>query len=81
MEEKAIVIFPSPQLFNPDNIPESVGFNIEVKYPVPELSNDVYSFPYFDRNLMADQILKVVLPHAGHRKIIFSCFDADMCTL
>ena len=62
-------------------MPEGVGFNIEVKYPVPELYNRKYHFPYFDRNLVADILLKVVCEHVGRRKVVFSCFDADMCTV
>ena len=62
-------------------MPEGVGFNIEVKYPVPEISNDNKDFPYFDHNLVADILLKVVYEHVGKRKVIFSCFNADMCTV
>ncbi len=56
-------------------------FDIEVKYPVPEEGNDYYNFPFVDRGVIADAILEVVLPHCNKRKMFFSCFDADMCTV
>jgi glycerophosphodiester phosphodiesterase len=62
-------------------LPTQIGFNVEVKYPVPELTNGRNSFPYFDLNVMADRILKVVYEHAKQRNIIFSSFNADMCTM
>lgn len=71
--------FSLPQVFR--SLPPHIGFNIEVKYPVPQWENDHYNFPYFERNMMADQILKVIYRLARHRKIILSCFDADMCTM
>ena len=63
------------------SLPPHIGFNIEVKYPVPDQNGSKDSFPYFERNMMADLILKVVYRRARRRKIIFSCFDADMCTM
>lgn len=35
----------------------------------------------FDLNMYLDTILKVVLHSAGSRKIIFSCFHPDICTM
>ena len=52
-----------------------------MKYPVPETTDPQYNFSYFERNQMADIILKVVYRYAHKRKIIFSCFDPDMCTM
>ena len=63
------------------SLPSHIGFNIEIKYPVPETVDPQYSFRYFERNQMTDIILKVVYRHAHKRKIIFSCFDPDMCTM
>lgn len=63
------------------SLPPHIGFNIEVKYPVPQRDDDTFSFPYFERNMMADTILALVYRLARKRKIIFSCFDPDMCTV
>ena len=68
-----------PQVFR--SLSPHIGFNIEVKYPVPDTESDAKCFPYFERNMMADLILHVVYRHARRRKIIFSSFDADMCTM
>ncbi|CAG2065045.1 unnamed protein product [Timema podura] len=35
----------------------------------------------FDLNMYLDTVLKVVLRHAGTRKIVFSCFHPDVCTM
>lgn len=35
----------------------------------------------FDLNMYLDIVLKVVLHSAGSRKIIFSCFHPDICTM
>lgn len=34
-----------------------------------------------DRNLYVDCILDVVMKKAGQRRIVFSCFDPDICTM
>lgn len=34
-----------------------------------------------DKNLYVDCILDVVLAKAGNRRIVFSCFDADICVM
>lgn len=60
---------------------ESLGFNIEIKYPqmliddTSEMENPV------DVNENLDHILRVVFAHAGPRKIVFSSFDPDTCIL
>ncbi|KAB1262234.1 Glycerophosphocholine phosphodiesterase GPCPD1 [Camelus dromedarius] len=36
---------------------------------------------YFDMNLFLDIILKIVLENSGKRRIVFSSFDADICTM
>lgn len=35
----------------------------------------------FDLNLYLDIIIKVVLEHGGNRKIVFSCFNPDICMM
>ena len=34
-----------------------------------------------DRNEYLDTILETVLTHAEERRVIFSCFDPDVCTM
>ena len=62
-------------------VPQHVGFKIEVKHPVPEQGNDKYNFSFFDKNVLCDHVIETVYRHANDRKVIFSCFDADVCTM
>lgn len=58
-----------------------VGFNIEVKWTM-QLSDGSYELNNpVDTNLYLDTILEVVLKHAGTRKVIFSCFNPDICSM
>uniref|UniRef100_A0A1A8JPH5 Glycerophosphocholine phosphodiesterase GPCPD1 n=1 Tax=Nothobranchius kuhntae TaxID=321403 RepID=A0A1A8JPH5_NOTKU len=74
--------FPSlPQIFQA--VPEHVGFNIELKWisQMKDGSWDGNLSTYFDMNSFLDIILGCVLQKGGKRRIIFSCFDPDICTM
>uniref|UniRef100_A0A914GPX8 Uncharacterized protein n=1 Tax=Globodera rostochiensis TaxID=31243 RepID=A0A914GPX8_GLORO len=59
-----------------------VGFNIEVKYPQLQVDEqNECEGGYFERNEFVDIILSNVLSNAGRRRIVFSSFDADICTM
>ncbi|VDM52734.1 unnamed protein product [Angiostrongylus costaricensis] len=58
-----------------DSVDSDVGFNIEVKYPMK------MKVAYIERNEFIDVILRNVLEIAGKRRVIFSSFDPDVCTL
>uniref|UniRef100_A0A1I7YGG9 Glycerophosphocholine phosphodiesterase GPCPD1 n=1 Tax=Steinernema glaseri TaxID=37863 RepID=A0A1I7YGG9_9BILA len=58
-----------------------VGFNIEVKYPMMQKDGLHECENYFGRNEVIDVILSDVLNHAGNRRIVFSSFDPDICTM
>ncbi|GMT33158.1 hypothetical protein PFISCL1PPCAC_24455, partial [Pristionchus fissidentatus] len=59
-----------------------VGFNIEVKFPM-KMKDGAHECAggYFERNEFCDAILNEVLYKAGDRRIVFSSFDPDICTL
>lgn len=63
-------------------IDEKVGFNIEIKW-AQLLENGLFedNLLSIDKNLYVDRILEVVLAKSGRRRIIFSCFDADICVM
>lgn len=63
-------------------IDESVGFNIEIKWNM-QLLNGMKEVDRInkDPNLYVDRILNVVLTKAASRRIVFSCFDPDICTM
>ncbi|XP_003215327.1 glycerophosphocholine phosphodiesterase GPCPD1 isoform X1 [Anolis carolinensis] len=66
-----------------ESIPEDVGFNIEIKWICQQRDGiwDGNLSTYFDMNLYLDIILKTVLLKAGSRRVVFSSFDADICTM
>ncbi|KAM7395704.1 hypothetical protein PAMA_007125 [Pampus argenteus] len=74
--------FPSlSQIFQA--IPEHVGFNIELKWisQMKDGSWDGNLSSYFNMNTFLDIILSCVLQKGGKRRIVFSCFDPDICTM
>lgn len=64
-----------------ERVDKNVGFNIEIKYPLTLETGESEMDNYFDLNPYIDQILNVVLQHAGDRKIIFSTFHPDSCLM
>ncbi|CAI5442386.1 unnamed protein product [Caenorhabditis angaria] len=58
-----------------------VGFNVEVKYPMMQNNGEHECDHYFERNTFVDIILSDVLKHAGNRRIMFSSFDPDICSM
>lgn len=74
--------FPSlSQIFQA--LPEHVGFNIELKWitQFKDGSWDANLSSYFNMNQFLDIILTCVLQNADNRRIVFSCFDPDVCTM
>ncbi|KPP77575.1 glycerophosphocholine phosphodiesterase GPCPD1-like, partial [Scleropages formosus] len=64
-------------------VPEHVGFNIELKW-ICQLRDGSWEgnlSSYFDMNLFVDIIFTCVHQNAGNRRIVFSCFDPDICTM
>lgn len=63
-------------------IDEKVGFNVEVKW-AQLLENGLMEDNHssIDRNVYVDKILDIVLEYGGRRKIVFSCFDAEICVM
>ncbi|KAE9380344.1 GDPD-domain-containing protein [Stipitochalara longipes BDJ] len=63
-------------------IPENVGFNIEMKYPMlhetEEQEMDTYAV---ELNSFVDTVLMKVYDLGKERKIIFSSFNPDICLL
>uniref|UniRef100_A0A8C2ZRL0 Glycerophosphocholine phosphodiesterase 1 n=1 Tax=Cyclopterus lumpus TaxID=8103 RepID=A0A8C2ZRL0_CYCLU len=64
-------------------IPEHVGFNIELKWicQSKDGSWDGNLSSYFNMNTFLDTILSCILQKGGKRRIVFSCFDPDICTM
>lgn len=61
-------------------IPEDVGFNIEMKYPMLLESEQHYMDTYaIELNSFCDTVLTKVYELAQNRHIIFSSFNPDIC--
>lgn len=60
-----------------------IGFVIEIKWPQKLTDGNMQdSFVQnIDKNDFVDKILEIVLQKAGSRRIYFSSFDADICTM
>lgn len=74
---------PFPQLSDVfDALDESVGFNIEIKWNM-EFHDGRREMDRVNKNpnLYLDCILDVVLTKAADRRVVFSCFDPDICTM
>ncbi|CAL9692072.1 unnamed protein product [Knipowitschia caucasica] len=74
--------FPSlSQIFQA--VPENVGFNIELKW-ICQMKDGAWDgnlSSYFNMNTFLDIILSCVLQGGGNRRIVFSSFDPDICTM
>ncbi|KAF2266841.1 GDPD-domain-containing protein [Lojkania enalia] len=63
-------------------LPESVGFNIEMKYPMLHESIEHEMDQYaVELNSFVDTVLKMVYDLGGERNIIFSSFNPDICLM
>ena len=61
-------------------LPESIGFNIEMKYPMLHESEEQEMDTYaVELNSFCDTVLAKVYDLAGDRHIIFSSFNPDIC--
>jgi glycerophosphodiester phosphodiesterase len=61
-------------------VPQSVGFNIEMKYPMLHESEEHEMDTYaVELNSFCDTVLSKVYDLAGDRHIIFSSFNPDIC--
>ncbi|XP_008553502.1 glycerophosphocholine phosphodiesterase GPCPD1 isoform X1 [Microplitis demolitor] len=58
-----------------------VGCNVEIKWTM-QLKDGTFELNHpFDLNTYLDIILKVVLEYGGARKIVFSSFNPDICSM
>jgi glycerophosphodiester phosphodiesterase len=68
------------KMFN--ELPESVGFNIEMKYPMLHESEEEEMDQYaVELNSFVDTVLQKVYDMMGKRNVIFSSFNPDICLM
>lgn len=63
------------------HVPTTTGFNIEIKSPLMCLDGTWEEEHFWERNLYVDCILDALLHAAADRRILFSSFDPDICTM
>ncbi|XP_050702343.1 glycerophosphocholine phosphodiesterase GPCPD1-like, partial [Eriocheir sinensis] len=62
-------------------VPHTCGFNVEVKWTM-QLRDGTYELQHpFELNHFLDLIIKMILEHSSKRKVVFSCFHPDICTM
>lgn len=65
-----------------DELPESVGFNIEMKYPMLHESEEEEMDQYaVELNSFVDTVLQKVYDKMEKRNVIFSSFNPDVCLM
>ncbi|KAF3005658.1 Glycerophosphocholine phosphodiesterase [Curvularia kusanoi] len=70
------------RMFKSKDIPASVGFNIEMKYPMLHESEEEEMDQYaVELNTFVDTVLRVVYDHSNQRRIVFSSFNPDICLM
>ncbi|KAH8731241.1 Glycerophosphoryl diester phosphodiesterase family-domain-containing protein [Phaeosphaeriaceae sp. PMI808] len=68
------------KMFN--ELPETVGFNIEMKYPMLHESEEEEMDQYaVELNSFVDTVLHKVYDKMGERNIMFSSFNPDICLM
>ncbi|ALC45153.1 CG11619 [Drosophila busckii] len=62
-------------------LPKSLGIDVEIKWPQRRQGGGSEAEQTIDKNFFADRVLQEVIQHGCGRPLIFSSFDADMCTM
>jgi len=63
------------------HVDEDCGFNIEIKFSQLFKDGREEQKQMMEMNLFLDQVLKTVFSHGKDRKIVFSSFAPDVCTM
>ncbi|XP_034484134.1 glycerophosphocholine phosphodiesterase GPCPD1 isoform X2 [Drosophila innubila] len=62
-------------------LPKSLGIDVEIKWPQRRQAGGSEAEQTIDKNFFADRVLHEVIQYGCGRPLIFSSFDADMCTM
>jgi glycerophosphoryl diester phosphodiesterase len=60
-------------------LPDWLGLNVEIKYPVELPVEWLNKMPQYEINDYLDAILEPLFAHVGKRRIVFSCFHPNVC--
>mmetsp|Transcript_12182 Transcript_12182/g.24947 ORF Transcript_12182/g.24947 Transcript_12182/m.24947 type:complete len:769 (-) Transcript_12182:86-2392(-) len=61
------------------SLPQWLGLNIEIKYPVELHHEWLNKQPQYELNSYVDDILGPLFSHCSGRRIVFSCFHPNVC--
>lgn len=62
-------------------LPKTLGIDVEIKWPQRKIKGGVEAEQTIDKNFFIDRVLEVILQKGCGRPLIFSSFDADICTM
>lgn len=62
-------------------LPNTLGIDVEIKWPQRKIGGGVEAEQTIDKNFFIDRILEIILQKGCGRPLIFSSFDADVCTM
>ncbi|XP_065360387.1 glycerophosphocholine phosphodiesterase GPCPD1 [Calliphora vicina] len=64
-----------------ENLPKTLGIDVEIKWPQRKIKGGVEAEQTIDKNYFIDTVLQVILQKGCGRPLVFSSFDADICTM
>ncbi|XP_037930882.1 glycerophosphocholine phosphodiesterase GPCPD1-like [Teleopsis dalmanni] len=64
-----------------EEMPKSLGIDVEIKWPQHTANGGRQARQSIDKNFFVDKVINIVLSHGCDRVLIFSSFDADLCTM
>ncbi|XP_017484913.1 PREDICTED: glycerophosphocholine phosphodiesterase GPCPD1 [Rhagoletis zephyria] len=64
-----------------EGLPKSLGIDVEIKWPQRRATGAPEAHQTIDKNFFTDRVLATVINHGCGRPLLFSSFDADICTM
>uniref|UniRef100_A0A1I8NGS5 GP-PDE domain-containing protein n=1 Tax=Musca domestica TaxID=7370 RepID=A0A1I8NGS5_MUSDO len=62
-------------------LPKTLGIDVEIKWPQRRKCGGVEAEQTLDKNFFVDRVLETIIHKGCGRPLIFSSFDADICTM
>lgn len=64
-----------------EGLPKTLGMDVEIKWPQLRKGGSPEAAQTIDKNYFVDRVLNTVITNGLGRPLIFSSFDADICTM
>ncbi|XP_013119256.2 glycerophosphocholine phosphodiesterase GPCPD1 isoform X2 [Stomoxys calcitrans] len=62
-------------------LPKTLGIDVEIKWPQRKQCGGVEAEQTIDKNFFINRVLEIIIHKGCGRPLIFSSFDADICTM